>query len=152
MLEVASLEHMNRYAQGISTLNTLFAKDWPMIMDRDDIMRSEEWEAMKFEFELDPPAGYNSSNPCAYIIISSSYTNMGTRFAWWQNFLTVPLLSDGSAQDKVTKLEGIEADRTPPALMVALRYGYISPNHPPPRGLVWRCRGGNICILCPGGG
>ena len=130
MLEVASLEHMNRYAQGISTLNTLFAKDWPMIMDRDDIMRSEEWEAMKFEFELDPPAGYNPSNPWAYIITSSSYTKMGPRFSWWQNFLTVPLLSDGSAQDKVTKLEGIEADRTPPALMASTPKASAPSNRP----------------------
>ena len=57
-----------------------------------------------------------------------------------------------AAQRARSKLSSGSEYRTPPALMVALRYGYISPNHPPPRGLAWRCRGGNIWILCPRGG
>ena len=40
---------------------------------------------------------------------------------------------------------------TPPELIDGLNHGYLRPNLPPPRGLVWRCRGKDW-VLAPRGG
>ena len=108
MLGVASPDDLDAYADGIKDLYITCPELWGMIVEADEAMCGEQWDALRFELRLEPPVDFNHAAPWSFIIEKSAFlVEGGIRARWWQRRLVLPITSpEGHPEETAARLEG----------------------------------------------
>jgi len=83
-LGAASPGNLNKYANGVRQLRSLFDNKWPLILTTDLVVRSERWGRLREDFGRAPPPGFDAETPWDYIIGVSAFGQDGPAAKWWE--------------------------------------------------------------------
>ena len=122
----------------------------PMECDLDDAaIESWNYEGLVAPVEIDPPRPTGASGRDILGGICS-----GVPSDLHERMVTLAMTGEVPITTRVqrNRYKNPKRDfRVPPDLADALAHGYLHPNLPPPRGLIWKCSAGRW-VLMPRGG